>query len=223
MANPQIENGYTKIANEIMEALCKIRINGEAIQILFVIFRKTYGYNKKEDVISLSQFSVLTGLKRPNICRAINKLKQMNIIIQKDNDIANIYQLNKDFSTWKPLSKKITLSKKIMTVIQKDNNRYPKRYIQKKVLKDNITKEIKDIVDTVTQKDNEKVNISKFIKPLIEEIKAYCNERGNKVDPQLFYDHYESNGWFVGKNKMKDWKAAIRTWEKSKKENKYLW
>lgn len=223
MANPQIENGYTKIANEIMEALCKIRINGEAIQILFVIFRKTYGYNKKEDVISLSQFSVLTGLKRPNICRAINKLKQMNIIIQKDNDIANIYQLNKDFSTWKPLSKKITLSKKIMTVIQKDNNRYPKRYIQKKVLKDNITKEIKDIVDTVIQKDNEKVNISKFIKPLIEEIKAYCNERGNKVDPQLFYDHYESNGWFVGKNKMKDWKAAIRTWEKSKKENKYLW
>ena len=52
-----------------------------------------------------------------------------------------------------------------------------------------------------------------FIKPYPEEIKAYCIERKNFVDPKRFYDHYEANGWKVGKNSMKDWKAAVRTWE----------
>lgn len=55
----------------------------------------------------------------------------------------------------------------------------------------------------------------KFICPSITEVGAYCIERGNEVDPQRFHDHYTSNGWMVGKNKMKDWKAAVRTWEKS--------
>ena len=55
----------------------------------------------------------------------------------------------------------------------------------------------------------------RFTPPTIEEVAAYCNERGNQVDPQRFIDHYESNGWMVGKNKMKDWKAAVRTWERN--------
>jgi len=54
-----------------------------------------------------------------------------------------------------------------------------------------------------------------FSKPTIEEVKAYCIERKNQVDPQKWIDHYTSNGWKVGKNSMKDWKAAVRTWEKS--------
>ena len=54
-----------------------------------------------------------------------------------------------------------------------------------------------------------------FVKPSIEEVKTYCLERKNHVDPQAWVDHYESNGWKVGKNPMKDWRAAIRTWEKS--------
>ena len=51
--------------------------------------------------------------------------------------------------------------------------------------------------------------------PTLEEVKAYCSERGNKVDPERFIDYYTSNGWKVGKNPMKDWKAAVRTWERS--------
>lgn len=56
---------------------------------------------------------------------------------------------------------------------------------------------------------------SRFVKPTLSEVTAYCLERQNKVDPQRFLDHYESNGWKVGRNKMTDWKAAVRTWEKS--------
>ncbi len=58
-----------------------------------------------------------------------------------------------------------------------------------------------------------KIYNSVFITPIIEEVTTYCKERNNQVDPSKFVNFYESKGWMVGKNKMKDWKAAIRTWE----------
>ena len=54
-----------------------------------------------------------------------------------------------------------------------------------------------------------------FIQPTLEEVKSYCKERNNSVSPTRWMNHYISNGWMVGKNKMKDWKAAVRTWENS--------
>nr|DAV61247.1 MAG TPA: DnaD like replication protein [Caudoviricetes sp.] len=59
----------------------------------------------------------------------------------------------------------------------------------------------------------------RFEKPTLSEIKEYCIERNNNVDAQHFYDYYESNGWKVGKNSMKNWKAAVRTWEKNSYTN----
>lgn len=56
-----------------------------------------------------------------------------------------------------------------------------------------------------------------FNPPLLEEIKQYCITRKNRVNHEKFRDFYESKGWMIGKNKMKDWKAAIRTWEQSDK------
>lgn len=52
-----------------------------------------------------------------------------------------------------------------------------------------------------------------FKKPTVDEVKAYCLERKNTVDPEKWFNYYESNGWKVGKNPMKDWKAAVRVWE----------
>lgn len=76
------------------------------------------------------------------------------------------------------------------------------------------------------EKENEKENDIKennltvvkekrqrFSPPTADEVKAYCHERGNHVDPQRFVDFYASKGWRVGNNPMKDWKAAVRTWE----------
>lgn len=60
-----------------------------------------------------------------------------------------------------------------------------------------------------------------FITPTIELIKEYCQQRQNKINPNSFFDYYQSKGWMIGKNKMKDWKAAIRTWEaKEQKDTK---
>lgn len=54
---------------------------------------------------------------------------------------------------------------------------------------------------------------SRFVPPTVEEVRAYCLERGNKVDPQRFVDFYTGNGWMRGRSKIKDWKACVRTWE----------
>ena len=62
-------------------------------------------------------------------------------------------------------------------------------------------------------KDRLDKNIRGFTPPSIDEVSAYCTERNNGIDPQHFVDFYEAKGWMVGKNKMKDWKAAVRTWE----------
>lgn len=56
--------------------------------------------------------------------------------------------------------------------------------------------------------------------PTLEEVKEYCSERGNKVDPERWFDYYTSNGWKVGKNPMRDWKAAVRTWERGESKAK---
>jgi DNA replication protein DnaD len=71
----------------------------------------------------------------------------------------------------------------------------------------------------VTTNKNEKKERMLFIVPSLQEVSAYCQERNNNVDSQKFFDFYESKGWMVGKNKMKDWKAAVRTWEDKSKSN----
>ena len=63
--------------------------------------------------------------------------------------------------------------------------------------------------------NSKKSAASRFTPPTVEEVQAYCRERQNNVDPQRFIDYYTARGWLIGKNKMKDWKAAVRTWERS--------
>ena len=82
---------------------------------------------------------------------------------------------------------------------------------------------ITNITDSVSVSDS--VSISKdidkgnrersaFRPPDVTEVRSYCQERKNKVDPERFVDFYTSKGWLVGKSKMKDWRAAVRNWEK---------
>jgi hypothetical protein len=81
-----------------------------------------------------------------------------------------------------------------------------------------------DVVPPSSQREGsseEKPKRKVFKKPTVEEIADYCREKGYTLtDPQAFYDYHESGGWMVGRNKMKDWKAAVRTWEH--KEQAYM-
>lgn len=81
-----------------------------------------------------------------------------------------------------------------------------------------ISKPKKADSDNDSDSDNNK-NI--FKPPTIDEIQLYCKQRNNNIDVNKFYDFYESKGWYVGKNKMKDWKASIRTWENTTTKQPY--
>lgn len=72
-------------------------------------------------------------------------------------------------------------------------------------------------IDKDKEIERDKNNSNKFSPPSIEEVKAYCEERKNGVDPQRWYDFYLSKNFMVGKNKMRDWKASVRTWERDNK------
>lgn len=74
--------------------------------------------------------------------------------------------------------------------------------------------------DKDKDKDESITRARRFTPPTLDDVLAYVRERGSDVDPQRFLDFYASKGWMVGKNPMKDWKAAVRTWEKRELEKK---
>ena len=92
--------------------------------------------------------------------------------------------------------------------------------------KDSIDKESidKDSIDKDSiDKDSKGESVrgekaKRFYPPTLDEVKQYCEERKNNIDPMAFIDFYSSKGWMIGKNRMKDWKAAVRTWERKRKE-----
>jgi hypothetical protein len=96
----------------------------------------------------------------------------------------------------------------------KENNKAHSKALDKAMIK-HVTKQDESICSIDKQETNKQETINKFIIPTILEISEYCKERNNKVDAERFFNHYESNGWIVGKVKMKSWKAAVRTWEKN--------
>ena len=83
------------------------------------------------------------------------------------------------------------------------------------VTKNNESKSIEKEIDTEIEKDIEKKPQKRFAKPTLDDVKAYCQERNNNVDAEKWFNYYSANGWKVGKNPMKDWKAAVRTWERN--------
>jgi hypothetical protein len=109
----------------------------------------------------------------------------------------------------------------------KDNNSYtlgiPSGYpmdTQDRLGKDRLGKDRlgKDSLVIGSSDESAQPKTTKFIPPTVDEVRDYCDERMNNVDPEQFVDFYSAKGWMLGKNKMKDWKAAVRTWERKDKE-----
>tara|TARA_R100001509_G_scaffold21293_1_gene11119 strand:+ start:626 stop:1228 length:603 start_codon:yes stop_codon:yes gene_type:complete len=113
-----------------------------------------------------------------------------------------------------------------------DNNFITRHNIFKEGSQEILSRHIK-LVKTPPQKnlrDNNNININnnnitysnnkkRFKKPTLDEVKNYCILRNNNIDAAAFIDFYESKNWQIGKNKMKDWKACVRTWERRETNN----
>jgi len=188
MINPQKENGYTAIANEILEKLCSYRLSGEEMKLLLTVIRKTYGFQKKEDHIAISQFMEMTGMKKSNCQRAITKLKNKGIlVIKKDNQTGNIYLFNKHFDEWEQLSKKITTKKE---VIKKDNQRDSKLITRgpqyRGIQKNNIKENTKDIGKVTNAPPTPKENAERFFR-IVEaesvEFEEFISKIPSKIPP----------------------------------------
>ena len=168
-------------------------------------------YEKGSFPTSIEKLSINTGLSVRSVRTCLDRLKKSGEIdVQTTNKGTKIivnkwdfYQglddecdMPADTSTDTPTDKRPTndrqtADKQTTTLIEDKNIRRV---------------EVVEVVDK---------NNKKFVRPSIEEVADYCYERGGLVDPQAWYDYYESNGWKVGKNSMKDWKACVRTWERN--------
>lgn len=96
MANPQKENGFTPLANEILDRLCLAGITGSEYRVLLLVIRKTYGFHKKQDFISLTQFQKGTLMNRVNAVRTIQSLVAKRILVKE----GSVYRFNKNWEEW---------------------------------------------------------------------------------------------------------------------------
>ena len=98
---------------------------------------------------------------------------------------------------------------------EKDNKAYTECIQDGYIMDTQVRDRLELSKDSIELVEDEKQNRKRFAPPTLEEVKAYCSERNNNVDAARFIDYYTANGWLIGKNKMKDWKAAVRTWERN--------
>lgn len=104
MASPQTENGFTKLATELLDAMCLLHISGNEWSYVHSVIRKTYGYNKKEDWVTNTQISKMTGMNKVRVSEAKNKLLELQIVTENRNKIS----LQKDYSKWGKLRKTVS-------------------------------------------------------------------------------------------------------------------
>lgn len=97
MASPQLEQGFTRIANEILEKIISNRdLSAKELRIVFHVIRKTYGFEKKKDWISISQFLKAVGGDRSSMCRTLRKLVACRLLLKTNKD----YGFNKNWEQW---------------------------------------------------------------------------------------------------------------------------
>ena len=147
-------------------------------------------------ITSLEHTSKDTGLTVRQVRTALDKLKSTGELTSQSTSQYSIISI-KNYNLYQDYDKQI----------------------DKRMTSERQTNDKRATTNNNDNNDNNDNNIvigaeKKFKIPTVEEIKSYCIERNNNVDAERFYNYYQSKGWMIGKNKMKDWKAAIRTWER---------
>lgn len=99
-ANPQLENGHTRIANELLETIIKYPFSATELKIVLFVVRSTYGWNKKEAIISYGMMAKGIGVDIRYVKRMINKLTKNRIISREKIDNQNVLGLNKNYKSW---------------------------------------------------------------------------------------------------------------------------
>lgn len=223
MGSPQLEDGHVRIANELLDAILLFNFSGRQQKVLLAIIRKTYGYNKSEDEIGLTQFSKATGLENKHVSVVIGELEKMNVIFVSSGKYARLIKINKSYKQWVSL-KEVSLNKgeSLKEVSLKEVITYP-QFRDEGIpnlgnTKDNSKDNTKDI-DTADKKPS-----AISLKTWLEKIKV-TGEKAIRSDDPIF-EYAEKVGitddmlrlsWFgfkrqnIDGNKRKvDWRAHFR-------------
>ena len=181
--------------------------------------------------ISMKQMERETGYNTDTVKRVIRRLQESHHVIRYCSETKEILIINWYKYNW-PQSQKVRSA--VVSVASHIKHEPFKKYVMDMVsirygygmdTTDTVT-ETESVPETETLTEdsiysaNKSRTRKKFEIPTVEDVESYCRERGNHVDAKAFCDYYESNGWIVGKTAMKDWKAAVRRWERKAARDK---
>jgi len=189
MANPQLEDGYTQIANEILESLMRIQLAPNEWSVLICIIRRTYGFRKKVDYIANFQIMQCTGLRKDTVSRALRRLKAQGLITK----IGKVVGFNKDWESWqncqlRPLRKLAELPTKLAELPTKVDSplvtQKKKETIQKKEEEEENTSFEEYVNSLRTDQRFTGLNLDEEV----EKMKLYWSEGGRKLKrPKLAF------------------------------------
>ena len=179
-----MENGYTRIANEIVETMCKLKISNYESRFLWCLFRKTYGFGKKQDYIALSQFAKLSGIESQHIARTKTKLVSKNIITVSGGKIG----FQKDVSKWVVPNEVVPIQvvpKQVRSSTQTGSQLVPIQVDTKETLtKETIQKKytsLNNLTENEFDEISQKYNVPKpFVISKYDDLINYCGRTGKK-------------------------------------------
>lgn len=138
---PQVEDGFTRIANELLEAIYCFDFSKRQLRILLCILRKTYGFNKKQDDMTVTQLANDTGLDRASVSKSLDELVLMQAVTKRHGRFGYVLEINKHYRQWRGVTKHHDRDKTSIRVCQNVTEGVTKRHTQKTTPKDN-TKDI---------------------------------------------------------------------------------
>lgn len=182
LANPQLEDGHLKIANSIAETLAHTQMSGHESRVLWFLFRKTYGWSKKTDVISLSQWMEGTGLSKSHVVDTLNRLVVRKIIRKAVPEIGNRksqeYWFNKHANEWKVFPKTGTFPKSGILLFPKSGHTTAISTTTEKYLKDLVEQALLDTPPSTISKPKNSRRTSPIDDPVVALYTKICVPKG---------------------------------------------
>jgi phage replication O-like protein O len=198
--SPQKENGYTPIANELLEQFISFNFSKRQLSVVLSVVRMTYGYNKKQDSLSGWQIAEMTKIDRSHVSKTINELVLMNVLIKHEEGrnshgvFINEISINKDYSQWLTVADSATVAKTApllihgitvaktatVTVADSATQPLPKQPTHKdiKTIKETKEKDARKLITLKTYLENCK---AENIKPIPEDDAVFNNAEESKI------------------------------------------
>jgi hypothetical protein len=207
--------GYIEEAKAFDELLETNDLSTPAVALWYALLNRFNRAGWQTDItVSISMLQAKTKLSPSGVKRARNALKQAGFIdfTPRKGNLSTIYHFVSLVAHREPHAEP-------QTEPQSEPQAEPQSEPQADphAERNNKTRLDKTRLDNDVEESKPKkagTKSTRFVKPTLDEISAYCLERKNSIDPERFFLYYESNGWMVGRNKMKNWKATVQNWER---------